>query len=131
VERGVQRLDHAARRLLTPAERLERNRERIAQLARRMRLAAQRDRQARDARLRVLAPRLKRAVPLRAHEHRVARLRTALSHLDPTRVLSRGYSIVRDTEGRVRISSAGLRAGDALDVMFSEGGAAVTVTKPR
>jgi exodeoxyribonuclease VII large subunit len=70
-------------------------------------------------------------MPLRDHEHRVSRLRTALSHLDPTRVLSRGYSIVRDSEGHVRVSSAGLAAGEALDIMFSEGGAAVTVTKPR
>jgi len=131
VERGVQRLDHAARRLLTPAERLERNRERVAQLGRRLRIAAQRDHQARDTRVHALAPRLKRALPLREHEHRVARLRTALSHLDPTRVLSRGYSIVRDGEGRVRVSSKGLAAGDALDIMFSEGGAAVKVAKPR
>ena len=131
VERGVQRLDHAARRLLTPAERLERNRERLAQLGRRLRIAAQRDHQARNGRVQALAPRLKRALPLREHEHRVARLRTALSHLDPTRVLSRGYSIVRDGAGHVRVSSKGLAAGDALDIMFSEGGAAVKVTKPR
>jgi exodeoxyribonuclease VII large subunit len=151
VERGTQRLDHATRRLLTPAERLARNRERVAQLARRLRIAGARDQQARGQRIEaiaprlrralplreharrveVLVPRLRRALPLREHEHRVTRLRAALSHLDPTQVLSRGYSIVRDASGHVRISSTGLASGDALDITFSAGGAGVTVTRPR
>src|SRR5258708_27994573 len=37
IERGSQRLDHAARRLLTPPERLARNREPAARLRRRLR----------------------------------------------------------------------------------------------
>jgi len=109
VERAGQRLDGAARRLLTPAERLARSRERIAQLARRLR----------------------RSASLREREQRVATLRNALTHLDPTQVLARGYSIVRDASGHVRVTSAGLSKGDALDVMFSQGGTAVTVDKPR
>jgi len=131
VERGAQRLDHAARRLLTPAERLARNRERVAQLGRRLRIAATRDQQARAAEVRALSPRLRRALPLRERAQRVASLRNALSHLDPTQVLARGYSIVRDASGHVRVTSAGLGAGDALDITFSEGGADVTVTRPR
>ena len=131
VERGAQRLDHAARRLLTPAERLARNRERVAQLGRRLRIAATRDQQARAAEVRALSPRLRRALPLRERAQRVASLRDALSHLDPTQVLARGYSIVRDAGGHVRVTSAGLGAGDALDITFSEGGADVTVTRPR
>jgi exonuclease VII large subunit len=46
-------------------------------------------------------------------------------------VLGRGYSIVRGPDGHVLRSSAGLERGDALDVMFSEGGAAVTVRETR
>jgi exodeoxyribonuclease VII large subunit len=111
VESRAQRLDRAARRLLTPAQRLERDRERIGELARRMR----------------------RAMPaaLRYHERHLGALRSALSHLDPTQVLGRGYSIVRDAQGHVRSSSAGLAKGDALDVTFATGGAAVTVREPR
>ena len=109
VERAGQRLDGAARRLLTPAERLARNRERVALAARSLR----------------------RAASLREHRQRVDALRTALGHLDPTQVLARGYSIVRDAGGHVRATSAGLAKGDALDIMFSQGGAAVTVDKPR
>jgi len=111
VETRQQRLDHLSRRLITPAERLARQRERLVQLARRLR---------RDGQL-----------TLQARAQRLAALRTALGHLDPTRVLSRGYSIVRDAQGHVRDSSAGLAAGDALDILFAQGGAAVKVERPR
>src|SRR5690349_17400818 len=77
VERGAQRLDHAARRLLTPAQRLERDRERMAQLARRLRIAANRDHQRLASDVRALAPRLRRSLALREREQRVRALRTA------------------------------------------------------
>ena len=111
VETRQQRLDHLSRRLITPAERLARQRERLGQLARRLR---------RDGQL-----------TLQARAQRLAALRTALGHLDPTQVLSRGYSIVRDAQGHVRDSSAGLAPGDALDILFAQGGAAVKVERPR
>jgi exodeoxyribonuclease VII large subunit len=111
VEVRMQRLDAASRRLLTPAERIARNRERLAQSLRRLRRALAGD--------------------MRHKSHRVAALRTALAHLDPTQVLGRGYSIVRDAAGHVRHTSAGLAAGEPLDITFSEGGAAVRVEKPR
>ncbi len=62
---------------------------------------------------------------------RLGALRNALSHLDPTRVLARGYSIVRDADGHVLRTSHGLAPGAPLDVTFSEGGAAVTVRETR
>ena len=72
---------------------------------------------------------LARAMDLRSR--RLAALRTALGHLDPTQVLARGYSIVRDADGHVRISSAGLAVDQPLDVTFSEGGAVVKVRETR
>jgi len=111
IEVGMQRLDSATRRLLTPAERIERQRERLAQTQRRMQRAL--------------------GGELRHKAQRLAGLRTALSHLDPTQVLGRGYSIVRGSDGHVRRTSAGLSAGEPLDVTFSEGGALVRVEKPR
>jgi exodeoxyribonuclease VII large subunit len=154
VEAGSQRLDGAARRLLTPAERLSRDRERVAQFARRLRVATAGEQNLRRLALGSLAPRLARALPdvalerraaarlgeqlsgaltrgLRERERRLAALRSALVHLDPTQVLGRGYSIVRDADGKVRQASAGLAPGDALDITFSEGGAGVTVRQPR
>lgn len=111
VETRAQRLDSAARRLLTPAQRIEREQRSLAVLARRMSLAARR--------------------AVEDHGRRLAASRSALGHLDPTAVLARGYSIVRDSAGHVRRSSEGLAPGDALDVAFSAGGAGVTVRNTR
>jgi exodeoxyribonuclease VII large subunit len=44
-------------------------------------------------------------------------------------VLERGYSIVRDAEGRIVRRSAGLAAGDLLDLTFAEGGAQTRVER--
>ena len=111
IERHAQRLDHASRRLLTPAERLERHREHLSQALRRM----------------------NRALDRRQHERqlRLDSLRSALAHLDPTQVLGRGYSIVRDAHGHVLRSAAALAPHDKLDVTFSEGGAEAEVTRTR
>ncbi|MFZ3320964.1 MAG: exodeoxyribonuclease VII large subunit [Usitatibacter sp.] len=132
IEVRAQRLDIASRRLLTPAERIERSRERLAQVLRAMRRALPdvSARRRENARLREqLSAWLQRR--LREHTRHVAALRDALSHLDPDQVLGRGYSIVRDASGHVRTTSAGLAAGDALDITFAEGGAAATVREPR
>jgi exodeoxyribonuclease VII large subunit len=111
VERHTQRLDRASRRLLTPSERLARNRETLAGTLRRLKHAFGRDQRMRAARVEALA--------------------SALSHLDPTQVLARGYSIVRDADGHVRRTSSGLAQGQPLDVTFAEGGAEVKVSRPR
>ena len=128
----AQRLDALARRLLTPAERLARDRERLAQLGRRLARALPDFAAVRRDFARI-AQRLSLCATRAADDRRrrLAAARTALGHLDPTQVLARGYSIVRDAEGHVRRSSVGLARGDALDVTFSEGGAAVTVREPR
>jgi exodeoxyribonuclease VII large subunit len=107
LETRAQRLDSLARRLLTPAQRIEREQRELAALARRMANATRRG--------------------LAEGARHLAALRNALTHLDPTRVLGRGYSIVRGPDGHVLRSSAGLAPGDALEVTFAEGGAAVTV----
>jgi exodeoxyribonuclease VII large subunit len=57
--------------------------------------------------------------------------RTALAHLDPDQVLGRGYSIVRDPDGRVDARATGLATGSPLDITFAEGGAGVTVKDRR
>jgi exodeoxyribonuclease VII large subunit len=111
LETRAQRLDSIARRLLTPAQRIERQQRELAALARRMANATRRS--------------------LAEGTRHLAGLRNALTHLDPTRVLGRGYSIVRGPGGHVLRSSAGLASGDALDITFAEGGAGVTVRDRR
>jgi exodeoxyribonuclease VII large subunit len=68
---------------------------------------------------------------LKLRERHVGALATALAHLDPTRVLARGYSIVRNADGSIRRAAAGLSAGAALDITFSRGGATTQVTGVR
>ena len=103
METRAQRLDGLARRLLTPAERIERQRRDLHALARRMAAAARRG--------------------LSDNTRHLAAVRNALTHLDPTRVLGRGYSIVRDADGHVLRSSGALAPGDDLDITFAEGAA--------
>jgi len=109
VETQAQRLDSLARRLLTPAERIARQRETLALHARRLRNAM--------------------ASRMETHHARLKSQRTALGHLDPTQVLGRGYSIVRDADGHIRHTSDGLATDAALDITFSKGGAGVRVVK--
>jgi exodeoxyribonuclease VII large subunit len=154
LEVGAQRLDGAAKRLLTPAERLAREREHVARLARRLRIATAGEQNLRRIAVAALGPRLGRALPdmeaqkrgtarlaanlaaalargLRERKGRLDARRASLAHLDPTQVLGRGYSIVRNADGHVRTTSAGLERGATLDITFSQGGAAVEVHKPR
>ncbi len=154
VERLSQRLDHAARRLLTPSERLARDGERVAGARRRLAVAMQGMHARRRMALASAAPRLARALPDVARERRevgrlgerlaalatraladrarrVAALAASLSHLDPTQVLGRGYSIVRGPDGHVRATSLGLAPGDALEITFAEGAASATVRDSR
>ena len=132
VENRQQRLDGVSRRLLTPAERLARERERLVQIARRLRRSAPDVAGARRALGRLgerLGAGLERGLSERAR--RLDSLRDALGHLDPTQVLARGYSIVRDADGGVRTSSAGLEPDELLDITFSTGGAGVKVRETR
>lgn len=132
IETRQQRLDGMARRLLTPAERIARERERLERDARRLRRAlpdlalARRDLARQGERMAAAGARI-----LADRGRRLQALRMALGHLDPTQVLARGYSIVRDADGGVRRSSAGLAAGQALEITFSEGAAGVSVREPR
>jgi exodeoxyribonuclease VII large subunit len=132
LERHLQRVDSARRRLLTPAERIARNRQRLDEAWRRLRRAlpdlrrARLDNERQAARLRTA---LNRAAATRAS--RIQSLAAALAHLDPTQVLGRGYSIVRGADGHVLKSSAGLSSGQQIDVTFAEGGAEAEVKRTR
>jgi exodeoxyribonuclease VII large subunit len=140
----AQRLDGLARRLRHPAERMEAQRRHLDHLAQRLALArsADLDRRRRDlshlaARLTACAPRPQRrservadlerrlAFALRAGLARraatVATLAEHLGHLNPRAVLERGYSIVRDGQGRVITDSRQVAAGDAIAIALARG----------
>ncbi len=150
----AQRLDGLAQRLRHPAERLAGQRRHLDQLARRLHLARQgllirarqrlehlrlglraaapRPAQARML-LRAQAQRLERATAadLGRRRERLAALAAHLQHLNPLAVLSRGYSIVRRTDGSVVVDSRVLAPGETVALTFARGGADACITRPR
>ncbi|MBL8381749.1 MAG: exodeoxyribonuclease VII large subunit, partial [Burkholderiales bacterium] len=84
------------------------------------------------ARLTMLEARRGRAmrVFLEGLRRRLAGADLALAHLDPMRVLARGYAVVRDAAGRPVRDASALAAGDPLEITFASGGARARVEKP-
>jgi exodeoxyribonuclease VII large subunit len=144
LERHSQQLDWLARRLVSPTQRLARQREQLTQL--KLRLAAAASRPVREARARLALAQLRwraarpdaaraqsRLVQLgerlqrgyqRRHEQRHARLselaaKTAL--LSPLRTLERGYAALLDGQGRAVRSPAALKPGRNVTVYLAEG----------
>ncbi|MDR3220912.1 MAG: exodeoxyribonuclease VII large subunit [Candidatus Accumulibacter sp.] len=152
LEARAQELDLLARRLIHPGQRLERQREQLAALRRRLaaalrqtgalgqaRLArigqrlrlARPDTQTRRARLERLGDRMRHAW-LAGHDRRTAllsRFDASLAHLDPREVMARGYSLVRDAEGRIVRDSRTLEPNDAVTVSFHAGRAEARITE--
>ena len=149
-ERRMQQLDYLQRRLVHPAQRLRQQTEQLQGMHRRLRLAqagawqqaqwrwqtsTQRlhrlrpDVAQRCERLAVSTRRLNSAmtVYLARQDARLLALHQHVQHLDPQRVLARGYSVVRDAAGRVVSRSTAIAAGDQLQLTFAQGGAQVEV----
>ncbi|HTK02159.1 MAG TPA: exodeoxyribonuclease VII large subunit, partial [Bordetella sp.] len=154
LERLAQRLDRAAGQLTSPGQRLAHQRERLATLRHRLANAWAAPQARRHARIDLLVAkvlhrgpdlervadrlqdrirRLQRAQS-RLLEHRRTRLASLSAQLrafDPQHVLARGYALVRDDQGHVVRDAASLAAGQALDVLFSQGSANVAVIAAR
>ncbi|MEX3637022.1 exodeoxyribonuclease VII large subunit [Paraburkholderia sp. BR14320] len=151
MERRAQQLDWLTRRLVSPAERLARQRTHLQQL--RVRLASAGARPVRDARARfsllqmrwqrwrpdlaaertrihTLAQRLNAALS-RQHERQVARidmLGARLEVLSPQRTLERGYAAVLDAQsGRAIRTPSSLKPGRRLTMHLAEGSADVAL----
>jgi exodeoxyribonuclease VII large subunit len=148
----VQRVDGAARRLVHPAARLQRQAAQGVELADRMaramrqrmtresgRVGAAERRLLRELRLplpgaRALAqagatlPRCAR-VHVERLQSRVGALAQNLAHLNPRAVLERGYAIVARGDGAIVQDARDAPAGTALQLTFARGGAQATVTR--
>jgi exodeoxyribonuclease VII large subunit len=98
---AMQSVDVLARRLVHPAERLRASRQLVAQLA--ARLASGTGRR------------------LDAFLSRVALARTNLQSLDPTAVLSRGYSITVTASGEVLRAADAVKEGERLKTTLAKG----------
>lgn len=151
MERRAQQLDWLARRLVSPAERLARQRTHLQQLS--VRLASAGARPVRDARARFsllqmrwqrwrpdlaahqaklgsLSQRLDAAL-LRQHERQAARIDTLAARLEvlsPKRTLERGYAAVLDAQsGRAVRAPSSLKPGRRLTVHLAEGAADIAL----
>ena len=62
---------------------------------------------------------------------RFAALAASLDALSPLKVLSRGYSVVRDPQGRIVKDSRAVSVGDSLDIMLGHGQLSCTVEECR
>jgi len=109
LERRMQRLDVASRRLVHPATRLAQQREALERVSARWQRAA-------SARVTAL-------------EQRVTGFERALKHLGPQAVLERGYSIVTTAAGTIVQDATQLAVGDTVELSFARGGAGAKVTR--
>ncbi|HUL92496.1 MAG TPA: exodeoxyribonuclease VII large subunit [Burkholderiales bacterium] len=150
LEQRMLHVDQLARRLIHPGTRLAAQGELLAQL--RLRLASAAARLLSDRRWQIseLLQRGRAHLP-RVDElttqsaHLLARLRAAarsglertaarcaslganLSHLDPAKVLERGYSIVEKSDGRVVRDSTALVLGEAVVLRLARGSAGARI----
>ncbi|MGE8669994.1 MAG: exodeoxyribonuclease VII large subunit [Achromobacter mucicolens] len=154
LERAAQRLDRATAQLVSPAQRLQHQRERLNSLQYRLASAWSAPQGRRTARVNLLAQRLTHRVPdtgraaerlagavrrlgqaqarlLVERRNRLAAASAQLRALDPGNTLARGYAIARDEQGRIVRDAAALSAGQPLDLSFAQGGAQVQVQSTR
>ena len=151
IETRMQVLDHLQRRLVHPGRRLAERSEALAQFRLRLSRAAERRLAEWRWRLAALAHRRGARLPrpdeqrratgalaeraraaqvalLARVQTRVEALQANLAHLDPLRVLDRGYSVVRDVAGNIVRSSRVLAVGQDLSITFAQGSAKARVT---
>jgi exodeoxyribonuclease VII large subunit len=153
LQTAQQRLDHAARGLLSPQERLARERQRVALMRARTRHAILQLREGARNDLSLLRQRLIAHRPAVAYAQAHAQLidakqslhlnfqrmlerraqqlqsrRHALALLSPLQVLERGYSIVTQGKHVVRDATR-LNAGDVVNIRAATGEARATVNK--
>lgn len=149
-EQHMQRLDYLQRRLIHPAQRMLQQRQHLAQLQQRLQhaqayavqhqqwrwqalrqrwQAARPDVDAQRMRQAALAQRLRERMQndLERHALHLKSLQQHLQHLDPSQVLRRGYSMVRDAQGRIIVDSAQIAAGSRLELTFARGWASAEV----
>jgi exodeoxyribonuclease VII large subunit len=154
VEMRMQHLDHVARRLVHPGKALQAQQAMVRQLASRLDYAFVRSTERRRWRLRSMLERASRHRPpidacarcvatlaqaidvyvermLVRQRARVDPLAASLAALDPHAVLARGFSIVRDAEGRVVRAATQVARGDVVDIAFAEGSASARIERSR
>ncbi|AHV94011.1 exodeoxyribonuclease VII large subunit [Bordetella holmesii] len=151
LDQAGQRLDRLSAQLISPAQRVANQRERLNTLRHRLASAAKRPLSLSDARLSILTQRLARRAPQMARSldrvqgltQRLARgqqallaerrarllaLAAQLRALDPENTLARGYAIVRDAQGQVISQAGALAVGAAVSIDLAHGRVGADIT---
>lgn len=152
IERASLRLDRALALLVSPQQRLARQRQRMVELETRLQRAGRRSIELESAHLSLLKTRLNAALPsvarqrrqldslsarllsvgsrqLRSPRARLDAARQTLQALSPRHIVARGYALVRDPGGKLVKNALDLSAGDRLSLEFAQGAADVEVLK--
>jgi exodeoxyribonuclease VII large subunit len=152
LERRMQSVDLLAHRLIHPAERIARTRQRLSLLAARLTALAGNGLHRRTSQLAAMQLQLSRLRPTtesargrlaqadqrlrQAARTRIAEgrarldtLQAGLAALSPEATLARGYSIVRDAAGQVVRDAATLTKDDAVSMRFAKGMSEAVVIK--
>lgn len=109
LQQHAQKLDYLARRLISPVQQLENQKQQLNQLAHRLEMALQRR--------------------LQTQQQHLLRLKNSLEHLNPQAVLTRGYAFVQNARGEIVSSAHQLNVGDDVKLTFGEGAADATIRK--
>ena len=107
-QRG-QMLDYLAKRLISPVQQVEHQKQQISQIAYRLSMAIQKQLQNKQSSL---------------HQ-----LNQNLQHLNPNAVLTRGYAFAENKQRQIINSANQLSVGDDIKLTFGIGSADVTVNK--
>jgi len=129
LEREAQRLDRIALRLTRPSETLARRGHGLDLLAQRLAAAAGRELARRRATVDAGSARA-HSLLARALARQSGRLESAairLGAVDPSRVLARGYALLRDGDGHALSSVAQLQPGQAVRATLQDGDAGLEV----
>lgn len=141
---AAQTLDYLQRRVVHPAQQLQRQTQQLNQLQQRMQLAYARRCEQQDWQWRALARRMVTAERIfnqqqaqharltqrlvlamqSVHRQHSVRLENALQHLnllDPQHVLARGYSLVQDPDGKLLSDAAQMVVGERIHITFARG----------
>jgi exodeoxyribonuclease VII large subunit len=129
LQNAMQAVDYLQRRLVHPAQQLQRQTRQLDQLQQRMQRASAYHHQQEHWLWQSLAQRLIKASRT-AQAQRSVRTDNIAQHLtllDPTKVLARGYSMVQDASGAVVSDAGRVAVGAELRITFAKGWARTEV----
>mgnify|MGYP001764827595 CR=1 FL=1 len=148
----AQQVDYLSRRLVHPAQRLQQQRSTLQHLSLRLHQSISRALQTHRMRSGMMQTRFLFARPatdkqqdalgklqhdlaralhrqLQDRQASVNRMAAHLAHLNPDAVLARGYSVVRNAQGKLVRNSNQIQIDESLDLRFQQGSAKARVTK--